>query len=133
MQQDDPIRTAKLGALVDQVAFSERLGGNSRYAAIGNAMPAGVMGICAYFFGDRAVFLSAAALAIPALAALAACAEPARRRSGLVPLPWPGVAERSRARLSRFLTDRGLIAFCCFAWFCSISPIRQCCRLLPRQ
>jgi len=38
VQQDDPIQTAKLGALVDQVAFSEWLGGNSRYAAIGNAV-----------------------------------------------------------------------------------------------
>src|SRR6516162_4616423 len=51
-------------------AFGERLGRNARYAAVGNAVAAGVMGYCAYYLGDRAVFLFAAALSIHALAAL---------------------------------------------------------------
>src|SRR6202008_1802404 len=56
--------------LVHPSAFGERLGRNARYAAIGNAAAAGVMGACAYYVGDRAVFLFAAALALPALASL---------------------------------------------------------------
>jgi len=56
--------------LIDARAFGERLGRNARYAAIGNAVAAGLMGACAYYLGDRTVFLFAAALAIPALAAL---------------------------------------------------------------
>src|SRR6516165_346484 len=61
--------------LVDPDAFGERLGRNARYAAIGNAMAAGVMGVCASYLGDRTVFLFAAVLAIPALMALATLRE----------------------------------------------------------
>ena len=56
--------------LVDPAGFGERLGRNARYAAIGNAVAAGVMGACGYYLTDRAVFLFAAALGIPALLAL---------------------------------------------------------------
>src|SRR5207249_5410723 len=48
--------------LVAPVAFGERLGRNARYAAIGNAVAAGLMGACGYYLSDRAVFLLAAAL-----------------------------------------------------------------------
>ena len=97
--------------LVDQSAFGERLGRNARYAAIGNAVGAGVMGVCAYAVGDRAVFLFAATLAIPALAALGSLREvdspalrarPTGSSQALVP---------PQARSWRFLTDRRLIAF----------------------
>jgi MFS family permease len=57
-------------ALVAPEAFGERLGRNARYAAIGNAVAAGVMGAFGYYLSDRAVFLFAAALGIPALVAL---------------------------------------------------------------
>jgi MFS family permease len=97
--------------LVDQGAFGERLGRNARYAAIGNAVAAGVMGIFAYSVGDRAVFLFAATLAIPALAALASLREadspPLRPR----PAASPRAPVRPRARSWQFLTDRRLIAF----------------------
>jgi MFS family permease len=97
--------------LVDPAAFGERLGRNARYAAIGNAVAAGVMGVCAYYVGDRAVFLFAAVLAIPALAALAtlreADPEPLRPRP---PASAP-VPARLRDRSWQFLTDRRLIAF----------------------
>jgi hypothetical protein len=53
--------------LVAPAAFGERLGRNARYAAMGNAVAAGVMGACGYYLTDRAVFLVAAALGIPAL------------------------------------------------------------------
>ena len=104
--------------LVDARAFGERLGRNARYAAIGNAVAAGLMGACAYYLGDRTVFLFAAALAIPALAALETLREadlgslrPCRSASP------PGQA-RPQDRSWRFLTDRRLIAFAvCAALF----------------
>jgi MFS family permease len=104
--------------LVDPRAFGERLGRNARYAAIGNAVAAGLMGACAYYLGDRAVFLFAAALAIPALAALETL-----READLAPLrscrsASPPVQARPQDRSWRFLTDRRLIAFAvCAALF----------------
>ena len=76
------------------------------------------MGACAYYLGDRTVFLFAAALAIPALAALETLREadlgslrPCRSASP------PGQA-RPQDRSWRFLTDRRLIAFAvCAALF----------------
>jgi MFS family permease len=97
--------------LVDPAAFGERLGRNARYAAIGNAVAAGLMGACAYYLGDRAVFLFAAALAIPALAALKALrqADPAPLRPCRT--ASPPVQARPGDRSWQFLTDRRLIAF----------------------
>ena len=98
-------------ALVDASAFGERLGRNARYAAIGNAVAAGLMGVCAYYLGDRAVFLFGAALAIPALAALGIL-----READITPLrPSRTASSPIQVRLSnrsrRFLTDRRLIVF----------------------
>jgi MFS family permease len=98
-------------ALVDPGAFGERLGRNARYAAIGNAVAAGVMGVCAYSLGDRAVFLFAATLAIPALAALASLREADSPPLRPCPPASPRVSERPRNRSWQFLTDRRLIAF----------------------
>ena len=97
--------------LVDPGAFGERLGRNARYAAIGNAVAAGVMGVCAYYLGDRAVFLFAAALAIPALAALASLRETDSAPLQPRPTASPRDPARPRARSWRFLTDRKLLAF----------------------
>ena len=105
--------------LVDPSAFGERLGRNARYAAIGNAVGAGLMGVCAYSLGDRAVFLFAAALAIPALAALATL----RQADSSAPFPPPRTASprvqaQPRDRSWQFLRDRRLIAFAvCAALF----------------
>src|SRR4029077_2456399 len=52
-----PAIAAMTLGLVAPSAFGERLGRNARYAAIGNAVAAGLMGACAYYIGDRAVFL----------------------------------------------------------------------------
>jgi MFS family permease len=99
--------------LVDSSAFGERLGRNARYAAIGNAVAAGLMGVCASYVGDRAVFLFAAALAIPALAALATLRETdcAPLRSWSSTSTPPRVPARPPARSLQFLTDRRLVAF----------------------
>ena len=69
------------------------------------------MGFCAYSLGDRAVFLFAATLAIPALAALASLREadsPSLRARPPASAPVPA---RPRDRSWQFLIDRRLIAF----------------------
>ena len=104
--------------LVDPSAFGERLGRNARYAAVGNAVAAGVMGWCAYYLGDHAVFLFAAALSIPALAALGTLRE--ANSAPLRPLRTasPRVPARATDRSWWFLMDRRLIAFAiCAALF----------------
>jgi MFS family permease len=56
--------------LVGYAAAGPRLGRNARFAAIGNALAAGVMGACGYLISPQAVFYVTALLAIPAAAAL---------------------------------------------------------------
>jgi MFS family permease len=48
-------------------AFGERLGLNTRYAALGNAASAAVLGAAAAYISQGAVFLVTAALVVPAL------------------------------------------------------------------
>jgi MFS family permease len=98
-------------ALVHPGAFGERLGRNARYAAIGNAVAAGLMGMCAYYLGDHAVFLLAAVLAVPALAALASLREADSARLPPCRFDPPAVPPPLRNRSWQFLTDRGLITF----------------------
>jgi predicted MFS family arabinose efflux permease len=50
--------------------FGERLGNNSRYASLGNAAAAALLGVVAYQLSDRAVFFVTAALTVPAFVAL---------------------------------------------------------------
>jgi MFS family permease len=56
--------------LVGRRAMSVRTGRNLRYAAGGHALTAALMGVAGTYFTDRAIFLSAASLCIPALIAL---------------------------------------------------------------
>jgi MFS family permease len=56
--------------LCGHAAFGQRLGINARYASLGNAAGALGMGACAAWFTEQAVFLLAAAIVLPALAAL---------------------------------------------------------------
>jgi len=104
--------------LVDPSAFGERLGRNARYAAAGNAVAAGVMGSCAYYLGDRAVFLFAAGLSIPALAALRTLQEAPFAPLRTLRTVSPRVPKRATDQSWRFLLDRRLIAFAiCAALF----------------
>ncbi len=48
-------------------SFGERLGLNTRYAALGSAMSAALLGAAASYFSERAVFLVTAALVVPAI------------------------------------------------------------------
>jgi MFS family permease len=56
--------------LVGRRAMSARTGRNFRFAAFGNALTAGALGLAGHFLAPRAIFLSAAALCAPALLAL---------------------------------------------------------------
>jgi predicted MFS family arabinose efflux permease len=51
-------------------SFSERLGLNARYAALGNATSAALLGAAAFYVSQRSVFLVTAALVIPAIGTL---------------------------------------------------------------
>jgi MFS family permease len=55
--------------LVGHAAIGERLGRNACFASIGNGISAAVMGACGRWVSTSAVFMLAAALAVPALLA----------------------------------------------------------------
>lgn len=57
--------------LVGRRAMSGRIGRNHRFDAAGNALTAGCLGLVAHEISKSALFLAVAALAVPALAALA--------------------------------------------------------------
>jgi len=56
--------------LVGRRAMSSRTGRNYRYAAAGNALTAGALGLIGRYMATRWIFVAAAALCIPALLAL---------------------------------------------------------------
>ena len=51
-------------------AFGERVGNNNRYASLGNAAAAALLGLVAYRMSHRAVFFLTAAMTVPALASV---------------------------------------------------------------
>jgi MFS family permease len=57
-------------AVCGHASFSERLGQNTRYASLGNAASAALLGLAASTFSEQAVFLVTAALVIPAVSAV---------------------------------------------------------------
>lgn len=95
-------------SLVGRDAFGERLGRNARYAAIGNALAAALMGACGYSISDRAVFILTALFAGAGLAAVAAL------RSAEVQPPRCSTRqpEKPRPPLWSLLKDRRLLIFC---------------------
>jgi MFS family permease len=105
-------------ALVHTSLFGERLGRNARYAAIGNAFAAGLMGACGSYFSDRAVFFLTAAFCLPALMALAMIrgqdlASPKRRGAPVRSASSPPIGGSWR-----FLKDRSfLVYFACACLF----------------
>jgi len=66
-----PVLAAISLGLVGYAALGVRLGRNVRFLSLGNAIAAGVMGGVAHYYGYQAIFLLTAALAVPALIALA--------------------------------------------------------------
>jgi MFS family permease len=57
-------------AVCGHASFSERLGQNTRYASLGNAASAALLGAAASGFSEQAVFLVTAGLVVPAVVAL---------------------------------------------------------------
>jgi MFS family permease len=57
-------------ALSGHDSFSDRLGGNARYAALGSAGAALLFGLAATHFGDGSIFIITAALTLPAVLAV---------------------------------------------------------------
>ncbi len=102
-------------ALVGHRALGERLGRNARYAALGNAFAAGLMGLCGYYLSGRAIFLLTAALGFPALAALQTIGREHSSRSPDVPEAAPSAQSpnppEAPVRSWRFLADRRLLVF----------------------
>lgn len=98
--------------LVGHAALGERLGRNQRFASAGGLLAAGLMGLVSYFLSYRAIFLAAAALIVPMLAALgrihpsdihygSACGAPHHEGLGRPP----------RARRQSLWRNRGLLVF----------------------
>jgi MFS family permease len=56
--------------LCGHAAYSERLGMNARYASLGAAGAAALLGVCAWYLSQRAEFIATALLVLPALIAL---------------------------------------------------------------
>src|SRR5262249_11852442 len=91
--------------LVGHAAFGERLGRNARFASLGNAVTAAVMGATGTYLSSRAVFVLTAALCVPALVTLLAIGRGphARSHTTIRPFDWHG--------LRRLFTDRRLLVF----------------------
>ncbi|MCQ4159553.1 MFS transporter [Roseomonas sp. GC11] len=99
-------------ALVGRVALGERLGRNARFAALGGAIAAGVMGLVGTYVAPAAVFWLTALLAVPSLLALAAIRpEDLTARTGA-----SGAPRQEGGGLRRLLRSRGILVFaaCCF-------------------
>jgi MFS family permease len=66
-----PVLAAISLGLVGYAQLGVRLGRNARFLSLGNAIAAGMMGAVAHYYTNQAIFFFTAALAVPALFALA--------------------------------------------------------------
>ena len=94
-----------LSSLPSAAALGARLGRNARFASIGNGFAAAVMGICGYLVSNQAVFFLTAALAAPAILALA------RIRMSDVERPRDTNVGAVTTSVRKVLSDRRLIIF----------------------
>ena len=78
-------------SLVGRAELGRRLGRNAAFASAGTGLAAAGMGACGYYLSNRAVFVVAAALVVPALACLMRIREADLRR------PEPPAAEAGAA------------------------------------
>jgi MFS family permease len=105
-----PAMAAISFALVGRQNLGDRLGRNARWASIGSAIAAGLMGLFGEYFSSRAVFWLTAALAMPALIALSMV----QNTGTLEPLPQakptPDESEK-RESLRELLRDKRMLIF----------------------
>ncbi|MGO9544457.1 MAG: MFS transporter [Rhodomicrobium sp.] len=98
--------------LVGHAALGERLGRNQRFASAGGVLAAGLMGLIGYFLSYRVIFLAAAALVLPLLAALGSIRPPDihfGRACGVPDHHGPGKPPRTSRR--SLWNNRGLLIF----------------------
>jgi len=100
-----PVIAALSLGLVGYAALGERLGRNARFASIGNGVAAAAMGACGYFISIQGVFILTAALAAPAILALA------RMRTNEVDRPKRDGRKAASASIRCLLGDRRLLVF----------------------
>ncbi len=94
-------------ALVGHAALGERLGRNARYAAVGSAVAAAVMGLFGTYVSEASVFYLTAALMVPALLVLRRIVASDAPPRPVDDTPPPGAV---RAGLA-LLADRRLLGF----------------------
>ncbi len=113
-----PAMAALALALVGRQNLGDRLGRNARWASIGSAVAAGLMGLCGEYVSPRAVFWLTAALALPALVALAMIEydkhanspKPAQKPLKTANTPT-AQADGSRETIFDLLRDRRMLTF----------------------
>jgi MFS family permease len=108
-----PVIAALSLGVAGHAAFGERLGRNARFASLGAGIAAAAMGACGQFLSTRSVFLLTAALALPAIFALARIQT---NRAADQNVSQPGeqrdhVAVTEAIGWRRVLTDRRLLVF----------------------
>ena len=100
-----PVIAAISLGLVGHAALGTRLGRNARFASIGNGLAAAAMGAAGYLVSNQAVFFLTAALAAPAILALA------RIRMGDVERPRHTDVGAATTSVRKVLSDRRLLVF----------------------
>jgi MFS family permease len=102
-------------ALVSRHALGERLGRNVRFSSLGNGVAAALMGVAGFYFAGGSVFVLAALLTLPALAALAVIKPDAASQPESLAAHQGLPSLRDLYRLAK---DRRLIAFMlCLVFF----------------
>jgi len=107
-----PAMAAISFALVGRGDLGDRLGRNARWASIGSAVAAGLMGLFGEYFSARAVFWLTAVLAAPALIALSMITMPSQ-----APLPSnepakkPAEEPEEKESIFELLKDKRLLVF----------------------
>ena len=115
-----PVIAALSLGVAGHAGFGERLGRNARFASLGAGIAAAAMGACGQFLSTQWVFLLTAALALPAIFALAriqmAAPTTTTNRTTDQSVPQPGergnhFAVTEAVSWRRVLTDQRLLVF----------------------
>ncbi|TAL97479.1 MAG: MFS transporter [Paraburkholderia sp.] len=98
--------------LVGRHDLGDRLGQNARWASIGSAVAAGLMGLFGEYYSPRAVFWLTGALAVPALFALAMIhTNPHPAPVAVKHTPKPKREKEERETLRELLRDKRMLIF----------------------
>ncbi|MPW19174.1 MFS transporter [Paraburkholderia sp. CNPSo 3157] len=106
-----PAMAAISFALVGRHDLGDRLGRNARWASIGSAIAAGLMGLFGEYFSARAVFWLTATLAAPALIALSMITMPSHHAPAHVPAKNDSDEHEEKESILELLRDRRMLVF----------------------